>query len=440
MIKYKPRLSTRSFLCKAIKIPVFVPPVLIIVNIYVILMGPPCKLDDTADPYMRQRFSVKENLKEEVDDEVQSHMTVNEGRLAHIKAVCAQYNVDEMFRGLTMTGTALATPDKSLIYCDIPKVGCTHWKRVFRFISHDYEGKVDSPEEIPRIYAHFGPWNHTRLISLSNKTLLDDVNKSGLKFMISRDPYERLWSGYLDKLYLPDFWWWLGTKMISELRPSADEASKRCGHDVTFSEFLEFLAIRLRQGKQVDIHFEPMYRRCNPCKMNFDVVGKMETFSSDSKLVMNQVKIKHRSKRSVETDHALDEIKMLTRYNFDIQNRLTALGKREECYNQVEVALRLWKTFQFNGYIGDEEEFPEEELANIQNKDLIKETLLKKIIQLRNQKSKDVVKTWKKQRQTYLEKAYENIPVYILQAVRDEFARDFELFQYNKEPKYIFKK
>lgn len=341
---------------------------------------------------------------------------------------------------MKMTGEALATPDKSLIYCDVPKVGCTHWKRVLRFITHDYEGHVDNPEEIPRIYAHFGPWKNTNIIKLNNATSLEEVNRSGLKFMFSRDPYERLWSGYLDKLYLPDFWWWLGTKMISELRPSADDLSKKCGHDVTFSEFLEFTAVHLKQGKHIDIHFEPMHRRCNPCKMNFNVVGKMETFPSDSKLIMDNVKLKLRSKRSVENDHAADEIKMLTRYNFDIQTRLTDLGKREDCYNQVEIAYRLWKTFQFNGYLGDEEEFPEEEFTNIENRDLIKETLLKKLLEIRKQKSKEVLKQWKVQRQKYLEKAYENIPVYILEAVRDEYAMDFELFQYNKEPSYVFQK
>ncbi|XP_060570697.1 carbohydrate sulfotransferase 11-like [Ruditapes philippinarum] len=366
--------------------------------------------------------------------------SINDQRLAHVATVCAKYKADEKFRNMKMTGEVIATPDKSFIYCDIPKVGCTHWKQIFRYMTHDYEGNVDSPEEIPRIYAHFGPWNKTSLIKLDNNSTVSELNSRGFKFMMSRDPYERLWSGYLDKLFLPDFWWWLGTKMVSEVRPDSDQLSKKCGHDVTFSEFLEFTAIHLRQGKHVDMHFEPMHRRCNPCQLNFHVIGKLETFSPDSKLILDKVKIRHRSKRSVSTDRSLEEIKMLTRYNFDIQNRLTSLGKKKECYNQVEIAYRLWKTFQFNGYIGDEIEFPEEEIANIQGRDQIKEALLNKFIAIRKEASRDTLKKWKKQRKAYVEKAYENIPRHIVEAIRDEYIKDFELFQYEIEPDYIFRR
>lgn len=332
----------------------------------------------------------------------------------------------------------MATPDFSLIYCDVPKVGCTYWKQVIRYLTHDYEGSVSGPEDIPRVYAHFGPWTNTKILPLTDKESLDIINQSGLKFMISRDPYARLWSGYLDKLYLPDFWWWLGTKVISITRPNADPFSARCGHDVTFTEFLEFTTDYLNGGKTVDQHFMPSYSRCNPCKINFDILGQMETFSSDAKLILSYTNISQ-NENTHHNDRALEEMKTLTRYNFDIQTRLLQLGKNEDCYQQTDIALRIWKTFQYNGYLGDEEEFPYEEIQNIQNRDLIKEALVNKLDSIRTRTPKDVLKSWTDQREKYLKKAYENVPRRIAEGVREAYSKDFELFQYDSQPDFVFR-
>ena len=46
-----------------------------------------------------------------------------------------------------------------------------------------------------------------------------------LRFMVTREPFSRLRSAYLDKLVLPDFWLLLGRNIIKNLRKNAtDEA------------------------------------------------------------------------------------------------------------------------------------------------------------------------------------------------------------------------
>ncbi|KAL4216352.1 hypothetical protein ACF0H5_024079 [Mactra antiquata] len=436
---YSIRLSSMMAFRRVVKVPLFVPPILIVINIYLILNYRQCKMDSPLQLISRERRQVNE---QEVSDEILQQQRVNNRRIRRVAETCAKLESDQHFANQKLTGTVLATPDYSFLYCDVPKVGCTYWKQVFRFLTHDYEGRVSRPEEIPRVYAHFGPWTKTQLISLTEKENLEKVNNADLKFMISRDPYARLWSGYLDKLYLPDFWWWLGTKVVAENRPNANADSKKCGHDVTFTEFLQFTTEKLLKGKTVDQHFSPNYARCNPCKINFDFIGKMETFGADTKLILSHTNISKMTAHAstVLEDRNLVEMKTLTIYNFDIQTRLTDLGKNSDCYNQADIAERLWKTFQFNGYLGDEEEFPYEEIQNIQNKDLIKQSILEKIVAIRTKTPPEVMKTWTDQRDIYLHKAYSNVPMKILKGVRDAYKRDFELFDYESEPDYIFKR
>lgn len=337
-----------------------------------------------------------------------------------------------------MEGDAYVTPDNRLVYCDIPKVGCTYWKQIIRFLSRDFIGDVRSPEDISRMYVHFGDWNKTRLLKLREQENIDEVNKAGYTFTMTRDPYARLWSGYLDKLFLPDFWWWLGTAIVNQTRPDATDWSRKCGHDVTFSEFLQFTAERLKTRKHVDMHFTPIYTRCNPCRVNFDAIGKIETFAADAKLILQEAEVSHVTAHARKVDHSLEEIRMLTIYNFDIQDRLIKKGKKEECYVQQDIAFKIWKTFQFNGYLGDEFEFPANEVKKLDQRNKIKEYLLQQLVAIRKNASQDDIRRWHQQRRLYLEKAYKNVPTYIKEGIRDTFQKDFELFDYEKEPSYIF--
>ena len=331
-----------------------------------------------------------------------------------------------------MSGTALATPDKSLFYCFVPKVGCTYWKRVMRFISKDYKGRYKSPENIPRIYTHFGPYVKMQVIHLrnfSNPAVLDYK----LKFMFTRDPYERLWSGYLDKLYLPDFWWWLGTKIVNETRPNADARSLKCGDDVTFEELLRYTTSKLIHGERVNNHFSPVYTQCNPCQIQFDVIGKLESFLEDSELVLRGANISLDSKSNKHVkDIATEEMEMLIKYNFDILDGLKEKGAHSDCYNPLTVAKRLWKTFQYHGYINDIDEFPiKDEDIVVADVTVLKKSLLKRIVHSRRSAGFRT-ELWKSQRQKYLTKAYRSVSQKVFKAIGRAYKGDLELFGYNK--------
>ena len=334
-----------------------------------------------------------------------------------------------------MSGTALATEDKKLFYCFVPKTGCTYWKRVLRFIGKDYRGRFKSPEEIPRMHAHFGPYINTKVIQLHNKSNLERLGNK-FRFMFTRDPYERLWSGYLDKLYLPDFWWWLGTKIINATRPGANERSLQCGDDVTFEEFLLFTTNNLKTGDHVDIHFAPVYTQCNPCVIKFDVIGKLETFKEDTALVLEKANVSLvNNVRASARDIILEEIQTLIKYNFDILSRIKHTTQDLDCYNALSIAKRLWKTFQYHGYISDKHEFPFKDFEFVTDLAMMKTALVNRIVHLRKLAG-TATETWTRQRQKYITVAYTSVSKEVFDAIGQTYKGDLELFGYKKRNWY----
>uniref|UniRef100_A0A452H385 Carbohydrate sulfotransferase n=1 Tax=Gopherus agassizii TaxID=38772 RepID=A0A452H385_9SAUR len=100
-----------------------------------------------------------------------------------------------------------------MIYCYVPKVACTNWKRVMMVLTG--RGKYSDPMEIPANEAH---------ISSNLKTLnqysIPEINhrlKSYMKFLFVREPFERLVSAYRNKFtqkYNTSFHKRYGTKIF----------------------------------------------------------------------------------------------------------------------------------------------------------------------------------------------------------------------------------
>ena len=40
-----------------------------------------------------------------------------------------------------------------------------------------------------------------------------------------------------------------------------------------------------------DAHFEHYWKRCDLCRLNYDIIGKMDTFNSDSKYIMEKIRM-----------------------------------------------------------------------------------------------------------------------------------------------------
>ena len=48
-----------------------------------------------------------------------------------------------------------------------------------------------------------------------------------LRFMVTRDPFARLWSAYVDKFILPDFWGHTGIYVVRRFRKNPMAVAKK---------------------------------------------------------------------------------------------------------------------------------------------------------------------------------------------------------------------
>lgn len=176
--------------------------------------------------------------------------------------------------------------DHELIYCYVPKVACTNWKRLMMVLTG--RGKYSDPMEIPASEAHVA----ANLKTL-NQYSIPEINhrlKSYLKFLFVREPFERLVSAYRNKFtqkYNTSFHKRYGTKIIRRQRRNATQEALRRGHDVRFEEFVAYLIDPHTQREEpFNEHWQTVHSLCHPCHIRYDLVGKYETLEEDSNYVL----------------------------------------------------------------------------------------------------------------------------------------------------------
>ncbi|XP_004692256.1 PREDICTED: carbohydrate sulfotransferase 13, partial [Condylura cristata] len=175
-----------------------------------------------------------------------------------------------------------------LLYCYVPKVACTNWKRVLLALSG---GGPRDPLAIPAHEAH-APGRLPSLADFSPAEINRRL-RAYLAFLFVRDPFERLASAYRNKFarpYSAAFQRRYGTRIVRRLRPGAHPDALARGHDVRFAEFLAYLLDpRTRRDEPFNEHWERAHALCHPCRLRYDVVGKFETLAEDAAFVLGLV-------------------------------------------------------------------------------------------------------------------------------------------------------
>nr|XP_004671733.1 carbohydrate sulfotransferase 13 [Jaculus jaculus] len=175
-----------------------------------------------------------------------------------------------------------------LLYCYVPKVACTNWKRVLLALGGRARG---DPRAIPAHEAH-AP-GLLRSLADFDPAEINRRLRNYLAFLFVREPFERLASAYRNKFarpYSAAFQRRYGTRIVRRLRPHADPEALARGHDVRFAEFLSYLLDpRTRRLEPFNEHWERAHALCHPCRLRYDVVGKFETLAEDAAFVLGLV-------------------------------------------------------------------------------------------------------------------------------------------------------
>ncbi|XP_033122992.1 carbohydrate sulfotransferase 11-like isoform X3 [Anneissia japonica] len=163
------------------------------------------------------------------------------------------------------TGHMIVDEKHKFIFCYIPKVSCSTWKRVFRSLYLTHKSGL-------------------RQLNAFTSEEIEYRLKNYRKAMFVRDPITRFLSAFLHKFYTAKdgvIHIWertYGSKIIKLYRPWMQLEKGQLGLNITVSEFIKYVA---DLGEDLDIdplrdHWLPMYRSCDPCKFQPEFIGHFE--------------------------------------------------------------------------------------------------------------------------------------------------------------------
>uniref|UniRef100_A0A1I8PV94 Carbohydrate sulfotransferase n=1 Tax=Stomoxys calcitrans TaxID=35570 RepID=A0A1I8PV94_STOCA len=200
-------------------------------------------------------------------------------RRQHLQQTCEKYNLYSFYP--PMPKEFFISPGHNLVWCNVFKAASSTWMYYFNILGgYDarYLQKIETPpielarQRFPRPYL---------------QDLLDSL-PSSLSFLFARDPFERIVSGYRNKLEggKNTYYKWLANRIIKRFRQYPGTAGKPKGP--TFNEFVLYLIEQHGDQKVFNEHWAPIYNFCTPCSINFTIIGKVETFNRDSEYIIRQ--------------------------------------------------------------------------------------------------------------------------------------------------------
>ncbi|ELT98017.1 hypothetical protein CAPTEDRAFT_26047, partial [Capitella teleta] len=175
------------------------------------------------------------------------------------------------------TNQILVDDTNRIMFCFIPKVACSSWKTALLAL---HEGK-DFTEEQPLIHES----GFLKSRGIKQFSLLHSYEKvwrlyAYNKFMIVRDPLERLVSAYRNKFEQGTESYFnqkFGRHIIQQYRANASAHALQEGDDVHFDEFIRFVV-----DGNAEPHWNTYQDLCCPCQIHYDVIGMVDTLQEDS--------------------------------------------------------------------------------------------------------------------------------------------------------------
>ncbi|XP_054460483.1 carbohydrate sulfotransferase 12-like [Anoplopoma fimbria] len=236
-----------------------------------------------------------------------------------------------------------------IIYCYVPKVACTNWKRVMVVLSQSLispsSGKpYTDPEAVPPDLVHNSSlhltfakfWRHYGSLS---RHLMALKLQHYTKFLFVRDPFVRLISAFRNKFGRPneDFYKQFGSVMlrrfgnVSGSLPETAAEAFAAGIKPTFQQFITYLLDPETETESIfNEHWRQVYRLCHPCQVKYDFIGRLETLEPDAEHLL----------KLLEVDHLL-------RFPSGARNRTAASWERD-WFAQIPITTRreLYKLYE----------------------------------------------------------------------------------------------
>ena len=177
----------------------------------------------------------------------------------------------------------LVNDEHGILYCYVPKVACSNWKRVMAVLDH----KAKNVDEI-KFVDHDGVKRLRRYSDDEIQYRLDNY----FKFMFVREPLQRLVSAYKDKLTGNNRYYTAVTvnPIIKRFRALTGKGNEVHRPGATLEEF--FMHLDSKPTRAMDEHWMPMNELCKPCAINYDFIGTIETIDEDSEELLEELNLR----------------------------------------------------------------------------------------------------------------------------------------------------
>ncbi|XP_021379333.1 uncharacterized protein LOC110466863 isoform X1 [Mizuhopecten yessoensis] len=372
----------------------------------------------TADPE-RKQFE-KESSQERNSSEVSIIMW----RAKYVHKMCEQiiWNASYVH---ARTPVFFYSKPNGLLACKSPKTGSTFMGALIRALNQPSIDKVSGMFLLGRNKIHNG------LHEVWDILAAEPIKQSTLTGMITRDPYSRLFSTFVDKYFLLGR---LGRELATYLkRGFREDRNKYCGYDITFQEFLDYVVFLAQSMKELNEHMVPVSQLCDVCNMKYDLICRQESLSESISEVLRLTKNVTSSRlnairKSINTTSPYASMhSLISSHIFDYNNH------RQDCPNQLSFMRKMWKAFQVQGLVNSVIKFPEGIFARFLFVEKEAHAITSAILQViqSNPLSK---KQRQQQRLSALTIAYRNIRWQTIFNLQKVFKLDFLLFGYSNYP------
>ena len=198
----------------------------------------------------------------------------------HLKDYCLKHSFNKI---LTKTQLKFIVVDDEhkIMFCTIPKVASTTWKRVLADLSGLRQG----------IFVHRpGLWRRLNEYQEKEKSIL---LKTYFKFVFVREPLHRLLSAFKDKFIGKNrnFSKNIRKIIVKAFRPK--DFDPNGDNNITFAEFVQYYS---RDTISRNPHWRQYGDLCHPCVINYDFIGHLETMKEDATLLLKMAGIEDRVK------------------------------------------------------------------------------------------------------------------------------------------------
>lgn len=202
-------------------------------------------------------------------------------RVQRLREICEQLNeMGEVPSAISRRcySHLYVNDDYKFIFCWMPKLACTNWKRIFMTLSDKFPNKDYVMNAMPHKLVHINWGKYVKPLRSFPKSEIQHRLQTYKKLIFVRDPFERILSAYNDKIAQNDS----GSSIKAAKRIIVSKRTDGTPKWVTpqFLEYVKYLTDP-DTSKNYNPHWAKYVDLCQPCLIQYDFIGTFEESEKD---------------------------------------------------------------------------------------------------------------------------------------------------------------